>query len=616
MTPLRPRTVALAAALVAIAAFAGSVLKVFDPDLFHHLAMGRHLARAGLAPGEPFLFPFLGARTGPPPYWLGSLAIYGWHALTGDAGLSFLPALVGGMLALVLFLDAAPREGSHTRLSVAAAALPLVLAMEGFRYRAAGRPELFATLFLAVTLWAIRRFEDGRRRALYAFPALALAWANVHPSVSAGIAAVGVLVVAAWARWGLSARRAGPADPAPRAAALAASAVEAAGLLAACATPSPDNPVALGFRFLSSASGLGGIAPGAAQSAGREILRGIPEMQPIRPHFWVEPFGILLVLTALTFVLRWRAVRWREVGTVALFAALAFGAARFAVLLAVVCAPIAARNLAAALRAVPEAVGRVPARALAAWAAVAAALTALPLATLEPALCAGIGFRPGAYPVRAADYLARADFRGRLFNTFHFGGYLSWLGVGPPYQDGRGLLHPGEERAALQGPLDRHAFEALDAKYRFDALLLAYPSESPEATARFQRAFGDEDWTADRTRWSLVAFDDAAMLYLRRDGAYAALAARDEYRFAKPANAVLAPAPDALPGLLSDYRRAVRESPGCLLCRYYHSLAALTLGLGSEARESLAQVPDSTCVARVLPFPDVRAAVAGTAGPP
>ena len=50
------------------------------------------------------------------------------------------------------------------------------------------RPELFAVLFLALTLWAIRRFEGGRIGLLLPFPLLVALWTNVHPSALAGIA--------------------------------------------------------------------------------------------------------------------------------------------------------------------------------------------------------------------------------------------------------------------------------------------------------------------------------------------------------------------------------------------------------------------------------------------
>jgi hypothetical protein len=611
MRPLTRRAFALVAAAAAAAAFAGPILKLWDPDAFHHLAMGRHVVRHGLGAGEPFLYPFLGAAAGPVPYWLGSVAIYGWEVLAGEGGLQLLPATVAAALATVLLLDAAPRGGRHTAISLAAAAPPLVLAILGFRYRAVPRPEIFATLLAALVLWAVRRFEDGRPRLLYAFPAMALLWTNLHPSVVAGLAIVTAALGSAALRLA-RARIARDADASRRLGrdALVLGAVAAAGTLAAFVNPSPASPLAEAARF-AFAHYLPG-RPGGSEvwaSYERSVLRSVPEMQPIAPHFWVEPFGLLLLLTAAVLLVRWRAARLREVVTVAMFAALTFGAARFAVLLAVVCAPIAARSLGEILAALPERIGRLRARAAGALACAAAAVVALPLAAAEPTFCAGGGLRPGAYPVRGVDYLEKLGFRGRLFNTFQFGGYLEWRGVGPPYQDGRGMILPGEERAAMAGPLDRHAFLALDRKYRFDALLLAYPDESPASTARLQSMFGEADWAADRTTWSLVAFDDGGLLYLRRDGAYADRAAADEYVNAMPANAAFSPRPERIPALLAEFRRSAREAPRCALCRYYEGVAALSMGLAGEAREALAAISDPGCAAHPLPVDDLRTQV-------
>lgn len=612
MRPL-PRAAVLVTALVAAAlAFAGTLLKVFDPDTFHHLAMGRHIVRHGLSAGEPFLFPFLGASVGPPPYWLGSVLVFGWHALTGDAGLPFLPATIAAVLAVVLLADTAPRSGRHTPVTLAASAAPLVLALEGFRYRAVGRPELFAMLFVVLTLWAVRRLEDDRPRLVYAFPALALLWANVHPSVVVGVAIV-FLPAALGALRLARARASGRASPDTslgRQVAISAIA-GTAGLLAACVSPSADNPIALAFRFLSSATGFRALGPAVsgAAAAAQNVVSSIPEMRPVTAHFWIEPFGILLILTASTFLLHWRAARPREVLTVALFAVLGLGAARFAPLLALVCAPIAARNLGELLARVPERLGRVPVRALATAACALGAAAALPLASMESMLCPGTGFRPGAYPTRGVDYLEAAGFDGVLFNTFQFGGYLSWREIGPPYQDGRGMIRAGEELAAMRGPLDRPTFAALDRKYRFDALLLAYPDEQPSSTARFGAVYGDSDWTADRETWSLVAFDDGGLLYLRRDGVLAERAARDEFRTAMPANTAFSPRAEQIPALLSEFRRAVREAPGCVLCRYYHAVAALSVGRVDEARQSLSTIRSETCIVRPFPIDDAWAEV-------
>jgi hypothetical protein len=319
MTPLGRRPLALAALAIAVIAFAANVLGVFDPDMFHHLALGRDIVRSGLRSEDPFLFPMRGQAVGPMPYWLGSVLLYGWHVLFGDGGLAFLPSLVAAITFIILFLDTSPRSGRHTPLTLAAAALPLALAIATFRYRATARTELFAVLFVALTLWGIRRLEDGRPRALLGFPLLALVWTNVHTSVVVGAGLVGI-----FAAVGLAAHGAGralgrpiPGCPSRRQIATAA-AVAAAGLALSLLNPSPMNPVLSALRFAGSAVGAAGVGPEASDGLGRAmaiVRRLVDEMRPPGAAFWLGPPGLLLGLTAVSFALRWRALRWREVVT-------------------------------------------------------------------------------------------------------------------------------------------------------------------------------------------------------------------------------------------------------------------------------------------------------------
>jgi len=51
-------------------------------------------------------------------------------------------------------------------------------------------------------------------------------------------------------------------------------------------------------------------------------------MAPPGAEVFTQPAGILLALTALSFALRWRAIRWREFATFAVFALLATRALR------------------------------------------------------------------------------------------------------------------------------------------------------------------------------------------------------------------------------------------------------------------------------------------------
>jgi tetratricopeptide (TPR) repeat protein len=183
--------------------------------------------------------------------------------------------------------------------------------------------------------------------------------------------------------------------------------------------------------------------------------------------------------------------------------------------------------------------------------------------------------------VRAADYLHAIGFRGRVYNSFAFGGYLAWRGVAP-FQDGRGLLPRGREEAGLLGPEAGARFAELDREYHFDALVLARPEPVPGAPPVTTAG----DWIVDGATFALVAFDDGGLLFLRRDGAHADRAERDQYRKVRPTYAPYRWDPAEVPQLLEEYRRSVAEAPGCVVCRYFEASAALAAGKPGEALDA------------------------------
>ena len=489
------RNVAILAGLVAAAAFLASVVEVCEPDVFHHLAMGRHLARHGLDTAEPFLAEFRDVVRGPPVYWLGSLGIYGWEVLFGEAGLPFLGATIGALVAAILFLDASPRGERHGVASVAAAVLPLVLAVLAFRYRAQPRTELVATALVAYTMFAIRRHEEGRGGALYALPLLSVVWTNLHPSVAAGMVPVGVYAAVEWVR-GLRASGSVEGTPSLRRAWSATAVLLAVGV-ASAANPSPSNPLFTAIRFAAGALGLGLPGGGATAARSKGLLVGlVQEMRPPGPDLWITPAGLALAVVAFAFAVNWRRLRAREIVTVLLFGWLATKAWRFGALAAVVAAPMAARNLYEAIAALPDAAGRLRLRrfALVMMAAVGVAATAHPLVVEGPQAGARVCER---FPRHAVDYLANVGYEGRIFNTFDFGGYLAWREVGTPFVDGRLMLPSGYERGTIEGPANPAAFDRLDERYRFDALLLGYPRVTRASAAARGASHGAADWLVD-----------------------------------------------------------------------------------------------------------------------
>lgn len=565
------------------AAFAAALGARVHFDSFHHLAYGRDiLRRGGFAAKDPFLFPLAGLPSGPQPSWLGSTIIYGAWRLLGEAGPGLLAAAAAAVLFLLLLLDAA---GEETRPEgLAAAVVPVGLALAACRGRLVPRPEVLAYVLLALTMLALGRQAAGRARlSLLLAPAVAL-WANVHQSVLAGMAAVGTFasVNGALLLLGPRARRLSEV-PGVRAL-LPPIAAAAAGVALSAATPVGLAPflsplgVVSGWAASAPAPDLAAAAPPGGE-AGAALRTTITELRPHSPSL-ADPFDWLLLLAAFSFAAA-RRRNLREIVTAALFCALAWRVQRFEAAAAVVLAPLAARHLRDGLdRLAPRArdVARWAVPAVGALVLLGAAAVAVHRASLATSLAALV-------PARAAAYLREAGIPVRIFDTFHFGGYLEWVLDAEVYQDARGSLLPGEVRAALYGPSDREAFEALDARYRFDALVIEYPTFDPGAARALAAADPDDDWAADRRLWSLVAFDDGGLLYLRRDGSLAARAARDEYRYARPAvpPGIGSADPD---GLRADLERSVREAPGCARCRSDLGYLLLREGRPAEAERS------------------------------
>jgi len=577
----------VAAAVGAAAAFVALTARLHF-DTFHHLAYGRDiLRRGGFALEDPFLFPLAGLPSGAQPSWLGSLVIYLSWWLVGEAGPRILAAAVTAATFTLLFLDGA--EDDRDLGGAALALLPVGLALAAARGRAVPRPEIFASLLLAATMYALRRAGQGRRWLLPALGMGVALWANLHQSVLSGLAVVGLFVAVNGALLlaGNTGRRFAEVGSARTLAGLALACI-AGVALAGLVSPVGFAPFLSPLKVIAdwTASVTGGASAGAIPVAGdtAAVLKTtIGELQPRAPG-WLDPFDWLVALTGISFAAAGRRLRPWELAAAAVFATLAYRIQRFAPLAAIVLAPVAARNLRAGLARLGPAArrrARLVVPAAAGILLIAAAALAVYRFRREPVMAS-------LAPARAADYLRAAGTPVRLFNTFHFGGYLEWLLDAKVYQDARGGLRGDEVQAGLLGPAARDAFADLDARYRFDALVIEYP-EFDAATAAFLAgtAPGD-DWAADRALWSLVAFDDGGLLYLRRDGALAALAARDEYRHARPAVPPGLGVADAA-ALRADLERSVREAPGCTRCLSALGYSDLAEGRLAEAEAAFAR---------------------------
>lgn len=414
-----PRRVAaqrVLAALLLAAVFFSLTTPIDDPDFWWHLAAGRWIWEHRSFPAtDPFSFAFaqypqaIGNRFLFTYSWGAELLSYALWRLGGADGVILLRACTLTAL-FALLLRHARRLG--TGLPAAAAIVGLAAVAIPFELLgAADRPQLWSTLLFPATVVALERMKAGSAWAHGALPLLLLAWANLH-----GGYLIGVLAVIVYAAAALRSPR--------RRSFLTACA------LAVLATGCTPN----GFSTLLS-------YPALRLSPQGDFLANIVEERSFFDHASpaaivraMPAFCVLLALSALTIVVRFKHLARERVELLALYlATLALGvrSLRFMVFSAATAALVCAlggASLSAVLDRVPRLPGAYKSRS---FAAAAALLFVAGLAVWFAS--SGLRFSalmPGRAPrhpyAAAADFLESNRVQGRLFAETAPAGYLLW----------------------------------------------------------------------------------------------------------------------------------------------------------------------------------------------
>jgi len=430
---------------------------------------------------------------------LGDSLLYAIYAVTGAAGLQLLGAAIG--VSAVALLEARTRGLGSLRWPWAG--LGLFALSDWFILR----PVLFSWLGLLVTLSLLEqhRLAPAQARGRWALAALTplfFVWANMH-----GFVALGAAIAIGYALFRCCTR-----------------------LFSSIGASDQKRlwPVADGSDLLATLA-LVGLAAGAAclNTMGPRLLLG-----PIRAneHFgditeWArptldyfvrqQPVLSLWFLTSLGVWLAGRDQRTRSrvpsafaIGEVLFAFALTAGAVRMF--------PIGALVLAHAATARADL--RLPLHPLVAAACAASPALALIGLVLTASFERPSGFDRGFLPVDAAEFVASAHPRGRMYNFMPFGGYLA-LRLWPEQRvltDGRGALarEPELIEAITRATASADGFAALDREFHFDwAVVSAREGE------------GFNPGLALSPEWALLYLDDVAAVYARRGGESDALVA-------------------------------------------------------------------------------------------
>jgi hypothetical protein len=507
--PSSPRNTAtyITAGVAALCIAVTVSYRLWETDMWQHLLVGkaiwtlRHIPATNLwswpTYGAPDVNASWGFRALIWPVWkLGGIwGLYVWRWATT-------------LGAFAILLAASRRMGSKGLTPF----LVLVVCALTWRYRANIRPETLVAVLFALQIWILEtRRWGGPDRSLWLIP-IAWVWANVHISYPFGFAMLGIHLV----NDGLRAARDGGGE------AYRPSFKRLGLVTLAAAAISFANP--WGWRALWQ--------PFAYLFYGRHelILQTVTELQPLSGAWTTRirsglPF--LLVLWPLLMVLRIRrrGLDLVEILVCVLYTVLTLSAIRFAGFYALAAAPYLSRDLDEWVRARSWPRWSANDYARAGLVAVLCISACIPEWN-RPGLPLGVGYDESHYPVRACDFMIEHDIGGRGFNQFYLGGYMLWR-FWPdrerlPFMDVHQSGTQEDHRRYTRVFTDPYGWGEVDKYYHFDYALLD-ASES-EVTGDQSLEVLDVD-----TNFVMVFRDDAAALYVKREGRNAEIAKQFGY---------------------------------------------------------------------------------------
>lgn len=484
-------------------------ITLFDPDYFWHLRTGQYIVEAGALPaGDPYSHTAFGK-----PWvlheWLFEVLLYGAHAALGPLGVKLLCATFGVATAATMVATAKVLLGRPTYAYILAVTCYVVVAF-GF----SPRPQLATFLFFAVYFRVLHGFKHaGATSALWLLPALMVVWVNCHGGYVAGVALAVLFCVCEWIGYFFQ-----PGNPEQKRRLRLLGVAVAATILATLVNPYFIDHWIYPFQLM-----------------GMEAVKTyISEWQS--PNFhdpWPLAFLALVLVTFVAAMYRSRRPDLTEIAITGFFVTSGFIGLRHIPIAALTLLPFAAASLAQVALEKSAVAARLP-RLLKPFGTARTArrpigrrqflLNWIMLAML---VAGGLLYYPLRHakdadfvnmvvPVKATEFIRQTGLEGRMFNTYHYGGYLI-LQLYPAqrvFMDGRGDMYGDdlikEYLEIVGGGAD---WQRLFDKHRVDYAIV----ERKAPLRQLLLCRGD---------YKLV-YDDAAISILVKDvPRYAALVAR------------------------------------------------------------------------------------------
>jgi len=287
------------------------------------------------------------------------------------------------------------------------------------------RPQLIGYIFLLITMILLERYRLGEQENLWVLPLIFLLWVNTHGSFTLGFMVLGLYWLSGLTDFSLGGLTAVRWKPAQRIH------MELVCLLSIMVLPITPYGTKLATIPIEVATAL------------PVNFADIVEWQPLKFSLWESKLLVILlfafIVAQIIFQMRYRL---EELVFFFIIAYTTFLHFRFAIVYAILFAPLASAILARWMPTYDPKIDKHAINAVLIIAALAACWWRLPS---ETTLQRNVAKQ---YPVQAVRYLNRHPIPGRMFNEYAFGGYLVWS-RDPQHKvfiDGRGDVY---ERAGV-----------------------------------------------------------------------------------------------------------------------------------------------------------------------
>jgi tetratricopeptide (TPR) repeat protein len=494
-----------------------AVQKISSFDVWWHLKTGEWIWQHKAIPYvDPFSYTFRGAEW-IDFEWLFQAVIYPIYQFAGFEGLIIFKLVIILLIFMVLFFTCREFDKGKAWLSITLLLVALLVARDRFTVR----PDIFFIFFLALYGYFLTLYKNekitSRQLIIFLLPIHVL-WVNFHGSFLIGIFLVGAFAMGSFIPLALSHRR----DLKP-----VFADKKLRSLLLLC--------LLLCLVSLLNPHTYRAFLIPLQTTGAEETLKGIAEWQsvPIKflgvftldPTMW---FRALFLVGVASFFMNSRNnfMKVENILIFLLFSYMAFKHIRFSGAFAIATVPIIIYNLSQFRR--PVSRWR--------WVFILPILTVIIFSvnvviTLLREERLGFGFLKH-YPQTTVSFLKKHHVSGKIFNSYGYGGYIIWHCWPdiPVFIDGRTVALYDQDFFWLYSftELKKELWEKVSERYGIEIVLVNDDRDWGYTSLAY--------WLDEDENWQLVAFDDVAILYMRKSKKFDQLIEQYSFHYLRPSD--------------------------------------------------------------------------------